>query len=350
MAAEKAKKYYTDLAYPTAFSGRSNLERETKGEVSKKEWDKYLTKNRVFTQYHPMRHKFKRLRVIGSSLNTHTHFDLMDLKKLKNVNNYSYCLVGVCVLSKVCKVAPVFDKSKKSMEKAFDIILPKFKPGILNIFHDRGKEFICLKDYFKKKDINQCATKSFHACYAELYIKLLKQKLFRRMSYYNDLNWVDHIDAIAETLNNSPNRSLPSSMTPNEVSLNNVQEVWNHLYLKETKKHRQKFFVGDRCRIVYDKDAFTKSHFSNFSDEVYQIHKVVKGNPTTYFIKNMSGRPLKRRFYAPEMVKTILDKETEFRVEKVLKTKTVNKIKYFFCKFVGLSQEYNEWIPENNFV
>lgn len=38
-----------------------------------------------------------------------------------------------------------------------------------------------------------------------------------------------------------------------------------------------------------------------------------------------------------------------FEVEKVLKTKTINKKKYFLCKFLYYSNKFNQYIPEENF-
>ena len=51
-------------------------------------------------------------------------------------------------------------------------------------------------------------------------------------------------------------------------------------------------------------------------------------------------------FYAPELLKTV--RETTYRIEKVIRQKTLRGKKMFFVKFLGIVRP--QWISEDDFV
>ena len=55
-------------------------------------------------------------------------------------------------------------------------------------------------------------------------------------------------------------------------------------------------------------------------------------------------------FYKEQLVVTEKPKDSDyFFVEKILKTKTINKQKYYFCRFLYYSDKFNLWLPAANF-
>ena len=55
---------YSNLNWPGSYSAESNLRRETKGIVSKKDFEKFTLTNRTHTQFKPARKRFLRLKTI----------------------------------------------------------------------------------------------------------------------------------------------------------------------------------------------------------------------------------------------------------------------------------------------
>lgn len=54
-------------------------------------------------------------------------------------------------------------------------------------------------------------------------------------------------------------------------------------------------------------------------------------------------------YYESQLTRTEKPKDSDFRlVEKVLKTKTVKKKKYFFVKFLFYPKKFNLWVSEEN--
>lgn len=73
-------------------------------------------------------------------------------------------------------------------------------------------------------------------------------------------------------------------------------------------------------------------------------------NPVLYQLEDLLNDIVPGYFYSENLVKCppITD-EQFFEVEKVLKTKTIKKQKYYFVKFLYYPNKFNMWIPETNF-
>uniref|UniRef100_A0AC34QD60 Chromo domain-containing protein n=1 Tax=Panagrolaimus sp. JU765 TaxID=591449 RepID=A0AC34QD60_9BILA len=138
-------------------------------------------------------------------------------------------------------------------------------------------------------------------------------------------------------------------MKPNDVGVHNAQVIWERLYSKRTKR-QPKFNIGDHVRIAIKPDVFDKSHHANYSDHIYRVKEILTQSPPTYRLVNYRNVPLQKRFYEEEMVKTIADAETVYRIEKVLQKKVVEGGIFYRVKYVGYDNSYNQWIPESDFV
>ena len=55
-------------------------------------------------------------------------------------------------------------------------------------------------------------------------------------------------------------------------------------------------------------------------------------------------------FYREQLVVTEKPKDSDyFFVESILKTKTIKKQKYYFCRFLYYPDKFNLWLPASNF-
>ena len=62
-----------------------------------------------------------------------------------------------------------------------------------------------------------------------------------------------------------------------------------------------KFKAGDTVRISKYKSTFTKGYESNFTEEIFKITKVIRGDPTVYEIEDLEGELIIGKFYEEEL-------------------------------------------------
>ncbi len=64
--------------------------------------------------------------------------------------------------------------------------------------------------------------------------------------------------------------------------------------------------------------------------------------PVMYQLEDLLNEKIEGKFYEPELQKTNL--KDYAKVEKVLKTKTVNGKKKYYVKFDGYDSKFNDWV------
>ena len=102
---------------------------------------KWLTQQNVYSLHKPIRHRFKKRRVIVSKIDDQWQADLVDMQKNKSQNkNFNYILTVIDIFSKFAWAIPIKNKTGDSITRAFEII---FKDRIPTKLHtDKGLEFI----------------------------------------------------------------------------------------------------------------------------------------------------------------------------------------------------------------
>lgn len=71
--------------------------------------------------------------------------------------------------------------------------------------------------------------------------------------------------------------------------------------------------------------------------------------PELFKLIDLLKDPVPGFFYKDQLKKTVKPPgDRFFEVEKVLKTKTVRKKKFYLCKFLFYPSKFNMWIPEEN--
>ena len=108
-----------------------------------------------------------------------------------------------------------------------------------------------------------------------------------------------------------------------------------------------KFKIGDTVRISKYKSIFTKGYEANFTEELFKITKVIRGDPTVYEIEDLEGEPIVGKFYEEEL-SSVDKKDNVYKVEKILKRKTVKGKKMVLVKWLGCDSNHNSWIPESD--
>ena len=105
---------------------------------------------------------------------------------------------------------------------------------------------------------------------------------------------------------------------------------------KESNERGLRFRTAGNVRISKHKNFFAKVYTPNCPEEVFGNKKVKNTVPWTFVISDLNGEEIVRSFYGKELQKT---KQEEFRIEKVIKRKGNE-----YVKWKGYNNSFNSWI------
>lgn len=366
---------YTDPASPACYSSSIRVYKEAKKynkSITKAQVDNFLQSLPSYTLHRKRRVHYERLRTVPTGFLSHVQADLADFQKVAGENDgYHYLLLAVDVLSRRIFAAATISKSTEHMLAAFRRLLRQMPAMPRYLYTDKGKEFVAhdIKKFLHSKGIQTTLANSpdVKAAVAERYIRAVKERLYKYFTHKKTTRWVDVVPDIVDSLNHSVNRI--TKMKPIDVNFTNAEALLKKLYdPKEPstmspqvknqvpEKARRgrwkpaKYKAGDTVRVAKHKTIFEKSYLPNYTQAVYEIHKVKNGNPPTYILQDHNGTPIDGLFYEHEFSRAKEEKDDVLRVEKVLKERKRRGVKELFVKFVGRPVEEAAWISEKDFI
>lgn len=349
------KHVYYDVNSPACYAGVEKVYREAKRlnpNITRKDVERFLEGERTYTVYRSIVRKFPRLKTRASGLHTDWQADLaIFISTARKNNNYKYLLVVVDVLSRRVYVEPVKTKRSIDMIPAFERIFERAGTTPWRLYTDRGLEFVAkpMLNYFESKGIqklNAYTNPVVHASIVERMNRTIKEKLYKYFAENNTKRWVDVIQNIADGINKSVSRI--TKMRPIDVTYDNAEELRKKLYnVEPSNKKKPKFKAGDVVRFANVKLTFNKGA-ENFTDGLYVISKVYSNHiPVVYTLVDDDGDTIKGYFYERELVKA--NRETAYKIKKVLRSKIKDGEKWYYVKYAGF-RDLCEWIPESALV
>ncbi len=227
--------------------------------------------------------------------------DLLDMQKFQGQNNgFRYLCVIIDCFSKYVWVKPLKNKTAQATVKALSLLLMTERPKLLQA--DQGSEFF-------NKDIARMleafGPKLYHtysdkkASIVERVQRTLRGRLGRLYTQRNNNVWVDKIDEIVDSYNNSYHRSI--KMKPVNVTDKDIDRIRMLLNPPHKEVEKVKFKIGDKVRITSERKTFQKEYEKRWTNEKFLIKALKYGSPTTYMLQDLSGEPLLGSFYAEEL-------------------------------------------------
>ena len=342
---------YVSPKHAASFSGLDKLYRTAKNQfpsVTRKEIQKWSENNLSYSLHKPSRGTFKRNKVYAPKIDSLWEADFAFVPDVAKENDgVNYLPVVIDVLSKCVWVRPMKNKTVHSLLEAFDSILSEGrKPEKLRT--DEGTEFVneSFQQYLKKKNIQfKTATNEPKASVVERVNQTLKSKLYRYFTAVNYLHYIDVLQDLVDSYNNTYHRSI--GHTPATVSLLNVGTVRRKLYGGiTTVAQKLKFHVGDHVRLSLPKRLFKQGYKMNWTEEIFQITKRLSRTPVVYTVHDLLERPIEGTFYEEELQR--VKRPDILRIEKVLKKHTKNKkTKYLVC-WSGYRPDFDSWIQSTD--
>lgn len=338
---KKLKNTYYDPKKVGSFSGKAALVRGVPG-VGNKRAEKWLQKQNTYTLHKPIRKKFERNKTIVTTIDEQFQADLVDMAKYSKDNDgIRYLLVVVDVFSRYCWIEPLKNKFSASIIDAFKNIFASGRKCLV-LQTDLGTEFLNkpFQNFLRENDVEHFSTKSeTKASIVERLNRTIKSRMWRYFTYKNTYRYIDVLQKFVLSYNNTYHRIIKRS--PASITQKNVKQVWLTQYADyvEGKHVKAKFKVQDKVRISKMKLQFDKGYLPNWSEEVFEITKVIKHPRTVvYKLKDLQGDHIDGIFYEWELQK--VTPINLYRIEKVLHKKG----RKLFVKWLGYPEKFNSYI------
>lgn len=352
------KELYYDTKHPASLGGVARLHREmeceTGGKIKRRAVRDFLEGEDTYTLHKPARVNFPRNKVFAPAPLSQFQADLCDMNSLAEFNDqYKYLLTIIDVFSKKAYVRVLKNKSAAEVVKAFKSVL--LESGIpKKIQTDAGKEFFN-KSFHKlmsKHKITHFATASdLKASVIERFNRTLKTRMWRYFTAKNTRRYIGVVQDLVASYNNTFHSSI--RMTPNEVCAETAMQVFRNLYdgfTCPTNRSPKKFKVGDNVRLSKLRGVFDKKYEQSYTDEIFTVKECIRRKYPVYKLVDYDGEPIEGTFYEYELQKVRLTKDYMYKVEKILKKRTVGGEKQLLIRFKGYPSKFDTWLPETQVV
>ena len=138
-------------------------------------------------------------------------------------------------------------------------------------------------------------------------------------------------------------------MKPADVNPENESVVWQRLYGDEPHMPiKYKFTMGDQVRISKERWKFKQGYLPSWTEEIFTVTKRIPRRPPVYKIADYRGEELEGTFYEQELQNIIKNDSDFYRIENVIKSRMRGKRREYLVKWLGYSNDFNSWVPEDN--
>ena len=216
---------------------------------------------------------------------------------------------------------------------------------------DHGGEFKnkTLKSFMDKENIKIFVTQNEgKANFAETAINTIKLELYKLMSSKNTKQWVDVLQHVTKSYNNTIHNTI--QRTPTSVTKENENLIWSEQYslLKQPIVKDYRIKVGQWVRLSHLRKTFTREYQEHWTRETFKVVKRQKrdGLPL-YSLQDFAGEDVEGFFYEEELQPIILSKNHEYKIEKIIKTKGTGKNKQHLICWLGWNKKFDSWIKAN---
>ena len=347
---------YYNPKHPGSYSGPTKLlhvvRQEGKHKISLGHIKKWLSAQDAYTLHRSVQHRTKRNKVVVDGIDDQWDVDLMSMESISKHNDgYSFVLLAIDIFSRYVWVQPLKTKQGKEVVAALKVI---FKEGRIpdKIRSDKGTEFTnkTVQAYLKEQNVIHFVTHNeVKANYAERAIKTIKGRIFKYFSEKQTYKYIDTLQDFVHSYNHTRHRSI--HMAPVDVNASNEAKLWRQQYVdpykkkKKKKKIKYKFKEGEKVRVSFLREPFSREYHQKWSGEIFTVRKrfIRKGLPI-YRLKDYSGDDIEGTFYETQLQKVIFDKDKLFKIEKVLKTKGRGRNKKYFVRWLHWPKKYDSWV------
>ena len=330
---------------------------------------KWLQKQNDYSLQKPVRRHFQRVKVVVSDINEQWDMDLADMQSLAKENDkIRYLLVAIDIFSRFARVYPLKDKTGKSVANALETMFATVHPQ--KVRTDAGTEFknaLVRKIFHDRNIYHHIALNDVKANYVERLNKSLKSMIFRYLARNRTKRYLDILPKLVQSYNATPHRGI-NLIAPRDVKKEISADLWAYMYLKprviarknsrknikSSKKLRKKnilyrYKIGQLVRLAHQRKPFTKLYNEQWTYEVFKISKRFQMQSIPlYQLVDLLGDSVLGNFYQAELQAVDQNENTLFEIEKIVKTRKINRTAQYLVKWVGYSDKFNSWVNKSD--
>ena len=317
---------------------------------------KWLITQDAYTLHKPARKRFPRNIYFADGIDQTWQMDLVEVQQLAKSNRgYRYILTCIDVFSKFAWARPLKDKKGPTVRDALEEIFEEGRQPT-QLQSDKGKEFLNknVGKLLKDRNIHFFTTQNpdTKAAIVERFNRTLKGRLFRYFTGANNSEYRRILQPVVDSYNRSYHRSIKRA--PASVNKDNESAVWKTLYGKWAFRRRRKdkkktslLQPGDLVRISVEKLPFRKGYLPQWSEELFVVTKRIdKRKEPTYVLKDFNDEEIEGTFYGREIQKVTKDKDSLFKVERVVRKRKRGGNVEYFVKWLGWPDKFNSWVVD----
>jgi len=264
-----------------------------------------------------VRKTFPRRRIITQYPFQIFQADLVEYRKYRLYNKgFSFILVIIDCFSKMVYAVPIKLKNSDYMSDGIDKIFSKL-PRIPNsIITDQGLEFYNSKvqQVFENYGVNHYSTPTitkWKASMVERVNRTLKTRLEKYFDYTKSKNWIDFLPQLISNYNSTPHRTI--GIPPDQVTDKNSLAIYKRVFGDTNLKAVPRLSVGDKVRILKDKEIFEKGYTISWSEIIYKIKAVIqKAGIVWYELEDLNSKQIPgiKYYWELNLVTKNVDKAT----------------------------------------
>ncbi len=357
-------KEYHDISLPGSYQSplkffQAYKQRHPASKVTLRDVKEWIKAEDTYTLNKEYRGKFVGSNVVVAGLNDIWEADLADLSKFSKVNdNYRYLVGVIDVFSRKLYVRPVKNKHSQAVIDAFISILSEAGVKCNKLRTDMGSEFTnsLFAEFLRQEGISHYFSHGTAQCpYIERVWKTIKKRITKVMFHKQSKRYIDYLKFVVSSYNNTVHSII--GVKPNEVSIDNEEEVRYNQYLAREKRGKRavsmkvnyKYRVGDIVRIIKRKEKIGSEYKERWTRETYRVVKRVNtfGVPM-YTISDLDGEEIAGNFYEQELQEVKPEIEGKmYEIDSVLKHRIKDGVKEVLVSWKGYNKKFNTWIPES---
>lgn len=352
---------YNTPGHPIAFSGITNIYNFYKGLLSIEKIKEILSKVENYT----LHREYKK----GQRNPSFSHFkryqfqmDLVDIQQLAKYNDgVRYIMTVIDTFTRFAFARLLADKKASTVLSAFKSVLKEAKQNPQILVVDRGTEFQNKEftQFCKENNIKlYTPDSSIHAAYIERFNRSLQGIIYKFMTENETYRFISQqskfdgqdvkmFGRLMETYNNRKHRMTGTTPMIAETDTSSHIDIALRMakYHEKIKQKKQNFFVGDTVRIAIQKGKFSRGYKEQSNQEIFRIYEIKKLKKIPmYFLQTYdNSEKIKGGFYDFELTKV---NSEVFRIEKILKTRTINGQTQHFVRWKGFNPSYDSWIND----
>ena len=351
---------YYDKSSPASFSGLAKVWGQVKKDpakpkgITKKKLIKWLEKQETYQVHTRSPKNSPTEKIIVGYIDEMWDADILQLptENPKANKNYRYMLGVIDLFSRHAWACLLKTKTAEETLNAFQSILSRGRKCD-KLRTDAGGEFTGsrFQKMLKNKDIqHMTAYGEVKANYIERWNRTFQDKLYRWMYQNNTTVWVNVIDDILESYNNTTHGT--TGFRPAQVTTENALALYEKVYIPILNKRASErlifsFNIGQLVRLSLFIHKFKRGYTQNYTEEIFRVVATIPSHPPRYKIEDLEGETVEGSFYAEDLkeVNATQASNINWKINRVIWTRKIKGKKKSLVNWVGYPDKFNSIIP-----